>query len=228
MKKFSFAFAILIALITTRAAFAHRPIFVDPASNTTRETAVKISDYQISWAIYAQLAQPGEINYYTFEGKRGEPVLIGVTLPKTEEATQFGIDVALIGNGFENPSKTSLALKSNESAIVASDPGHDSEAVFREPLTQTAYWVRQEMRVMLPSDGPYTIAVYNSENKTGKYVLAVGEREEWSVSDVPAFPNIWLQVRQFFGDVDLNTISTVVVIALGALIMGGLYYFVRG
>lgn len=227
MKRWAFWLALGLLLVTTRAAFAHRPIFVEPQSNTTRATAIQISDHLISWALYAQLTQPGEINYYTFAGKRDETAYISVTLPKTSEATQFGLEVALIGNAITKNDRVPFALNPGEHALVASDTGHDPDAVFFEPVTQTAYWIRQDMRVKLPSDGTYLIAVYNAQNKTGKYVLAVGEREEWRAEDVPAFPNIWIGVRNYFGNTNFVIVGIGVLVTVSALTIGLVYWLTR-
>lgn len=227
MKRFAMLAALVMVLLTTRAAYAHRPIFVEAQSNTTRANAVKISDAQISWAIYAQLSQPGEINYYTFAGTRGESVYINLDLPKMPETIQFGLDVALVGKGFSPSSSVPFALNAGESALVAPDSGHDPANVFFEPFTQTSYWVRQTMRVTLPSDGTFIIAVYNSENKTGKYVLAVGEREEWDASDVPSMPNVWVGVQKYFGNTNFANLGIGLLIGAVVLTIGVAYIFLR-
>ena len=227
MKRLAILAAVLLMLATARAAYAHRPIFVQVKSNTTRATAIKIEDVQVSWAIYAQLSQPGEINYYAFDGKRGESVYINLNLPKTQEATQFGLDVALIGKGLTPDASVPVGLNAGEGALIAQDTGHDPANVFFEPFTQTSYWVRQTMRVTLPSDGAYTVAVYNSENKIGKYVLAVGEREEWDASDVPAMPSVWVGVQKYFGNPDLTNLGIGLLVGAVVITAGVVFFFLR-
>lgn len=198
MKRLAFLWAILLAFATATAALAHRPIFVEPRSNTTRANAIPISDHDISWAVYAQLSDAGEVNYYRFEGKRGARVRIETLVPHNDAARAFGFDVALIGKGFE-VTRVPFALEEGEGVIVAPDSGHDEARVFDEHFTQTSYWQRQGLRAELPADGTYWIAVYDPRGRTGKYVLAIGEREVWGAEDIVQMPSIVARVREFAG-----------------------------
>jgi hypothetical protein len=200
MKRYSIVLATLLLLMTTTAVLAHKPIFVDPLSNTTRANAIKISDPEISWAVYAQLSQADEVNYYRFEGKRGLRVQIEMSVPRIESARDFGFDVALIGKGLTDEVHVPVALETGEGVIVVADEGQDDARVFDEPFTQTAYWQSQALSAELPADGTYTIAVYDPHGRTGKYVLAIGEREDFGVGDIANMPSIVLRVHEFFGD----------------------------
>lgn len=196
MKSLIFLWAILLTFVTATAALAHRPIFVEPRSNTTRAHAIRISDPDISWAVYAQLSDVGEVNYYRFDGARGAPIRIETLVPRTESARAFGFELALIGKGFDR-ARVPFALEVGEGVIVAPDSGHDDARSFDEHFTQTAYWQRQSLRAQLPADGTYWIAVYDPRGRTGKYVLAVGEREAWGAEDLMAMPRVVARVREF-------------------------------
>lgn len=198
MKRLTFLWAIFLAFVTATAALAHRPIFVEPRSNATRAHAIPISDHDISWAVYAQLSDAGEVNYYRFEAKRGARVRIETLVPRNESARAFGFDVALIGKGFDT-ARVPFALEAGEGVIVAPDSGHDEARRFDEHVTQTSYWYRQSLRAQLPADGTYWIAVYDPRGRVGKYVLALGEREEWGASDLLEMPRIVARVREFAG-----------------------------
>jgi hypothetical protein len=198
MKPLAFLWAIFLALVTATAALAHRPIFVEPRSNTTRANAIKIGDPEISWAVYAQLSDAGEVNYYRFDGKCGLRVRIETLVPHSESARAFGFDVALIGKGFD-AAHVPFALEAGEGVIIAPDAGQDDTRVFDEHVTQTSYWQRQDLRAQLPADGTYWIAVYDPRGRTGKYVLSIGEREAWSASDLAEMPSIIARVREFVG-----------------------------
>lgn len=198
MERLAFLWAILLAFATATAALAHRPIFVEPRSNTTRANAIPISDHDISWAVYAQLSDAGEVNYYRFEGKRGAHVRIETLVPRIESLRDFGFDVALIGKGFD-PARVPFALEAGEGVIVAADSGQDDARVFDEHFTQTSYWRQQRLHAQLPADSTYWIAVYDSRGRVGKYVLAIGEREEWGTDDMLEMPRIVARVREFAG-----------------------------
>jgi hypothetical protein len=216
MKHLAFLWAIFLTFLTATVALAHRPIFVEPRSNTTRANAIKIGDPEISWAVYAQLSDAGEVNYYRFEGKRGLRVRIETLVPHSESARAFGFDVALIGKGFD-AAHVPFALEAGEGVIIAPDVGQDDARVFDEHVTQTSYWQRQSLRAQLPADGTYWIAVYDPRGRTGKYVLSIGEREVWSASDLAEMPRIIARVREFAG---LGTFTVPVMpIGLGIVVL---------
>jgi hypothetical protein len=225
----SFAGAIVLSLVTATAALAHKPIFVEPLSNTTRATAIRITNPEVSWAVYAQLSQANEVNYYVFDGERGLSVKIEMSVPRIESQRNFGFDVALIGKGLADAPRVPFALEAGEGAIVALDSGQDNARVFDEPFTQTSYWQRQTLRAELPADGTYWIAVYDPRGRTGKYILAIGEREDFGVDDVASMPSIVLRVHEFFGD-DVRKAFIVplgIGLFVGALILAGAIGVIR-
>jgi len=82
-----------------------------------------------------------------------------------------------------------------------------------EPFTQTSYWERQEINSKLDKLGTYYIIVYNnydnSDNniqqqnstKFGKFSLAVGKVEDFSILDLfVLIPYSWINVKLFFND----------------------------
>ena len=220
MKRSSILFAFLFTLGTAGVALAHKPIFVQAMSNTGRAQAVVIPDPEVSWAIYAQLSQPGEVDYYTFVGKRGMRVDIGMSVPRIESARDFGFTVALVGKGLPNAPGLPFALESDEGVVVAPESGQDNAHVFNEPFTQTAYWQRQTLRSELPADGTYTITVYDPSGRSGKYVLAIGEREEFSAGDIANMPNVIRRVREFVNVPTQPTTTQAFPIELGLAAIG--------
>jgi hypothetical protein len=210
----------MMVFASAGVALAHKPIFVEPAANSAREKAVRISDPTVSWAIYAQLSQVGEVNYYSFTGTRGARVKIDVNIPRIESERDFGIALALIGVGLvDKGSGAPYETYADEGVIVAPDRLHDSTRIFDEPFTQTSYWTRQSLVAQLPEDGSYTIAVWNAREQTGKYVIAIGEREEFGIADMFNFPRIWLQVHSFFHESGKEFENAFGVLVLGSLVI---------
>jgi len=199
MKRYSTLFAVCLVLVSASVALAHKPIFVEPRSNVTRETAIRIASAEVSWAVYAQLSQPGEVGYYTFSGKRGMQVEIMISVPKIDSTRDYGVTVALIGRGLNRGEpQTALPLRDGEGFVSAPDSAHDETKVFNEEFTGTVYWTRQTLAATLPADDTYTIAVFNERGQTGKYVLAIGKREEFGVQDVVDFVRVRARVQQWF------------------------------
>lgn len=223
MRKFSIVFAIAVLIASADTALAHKPIFVQAASNTSREMAAKIPDPDISWAIYAQLSQVGEVNYYTFEGRRDARVKIDVSVPRIDSERDFGVTVALIGAGLHGTwPGAPISVNEGEGVIIAPDLVRDPLRVFDEPFAQTSYWKRQSLVAQLPQDGTYTIAVWNTRTQTGKYVIAIGEREEFGIADLVDFPRTWIKVHAFFRETGSDFENAFGVLFLGsiALVVG--------
>jgi hypothetical protein len=225
MKRYSIGLATLLLLMTTTVVLAHKPIFVEPSSNATRTTAIKISDPEVSWAVYAQLSRTGEVNYYTFDGKRGLRVSIEMSVPRIESQRDFGFDVALIGKGLTDASHVPFLYETGEGAVVTADSGQDDVRVFDEPFTQSSYWQHQTLRAELPTDGTYTIAVYDPRGRTGKYVLAIGEREDFGAGDIVSMPSTIVRVHEFFGDnaskaflVPVGIVAVIALILVGVIL----------
>ncbi|HSA75437.1 MAG TPA: hypothetical protein VLE21_04545 [Candidatus Nitrosocosmicus sp.] len=83
-----------------------------------------------------------------------------------------------------------------------------------EPFTQSSYWERQEINSNLDKLGTYYIVVYNSYDNSdnnvqqqnsvsrfGKFSLAVGKVEDFSMSDLLVLILYsWKNVKLFFND----------------------------
>ncbi|MBS3811727.1 MAG: hypothetical protein KGY44_07725 [Halanaerobiales bacterium] len=188
---------ILMIVIITSPILAHKPVKVSaPAS---REQPIWIEDHKISWAAYNQLEKENEIHYYSFNVKKNEEIYISLTIPMLERLKDFNPTIALIGPGLSDNSHetdVNLNVKKDESVIIKRYEGGEPE-VFFEPFTRTSYYRKQILTIKAPVNGIYYTAVFNEKNKTGKYVLAIGEKEKWEVKDIVKLPKTWWDVRIF-------------------------------
>jgi hypothetical protein len=190
--------SLLLVLLTASLASAHQPFFED--RDFTADAPGSVRDPTVSTALYATLATAQDVDYVTFEGKRGQSILIGITIPAIEGQENFTPTVALVGPGL--PAATlppQIAVrKATDSTwgarVWPAAPGQAN--VFFEPFSRTSYWERQEDRIALPADGTYTLAVWSDSGATGRYTLVVGDREVFGGD--PAFgmklPSYWTPV----------------------------------
>jgi hypothetical protein len=199
------------------AADAHRPL--ESTGNNDYAGATTIPDHRVSWAIYKQLQRSGA-DYYRFNAAEGDRFYMQMTVPALEQYQTFAPTVALVGEGMH---QASLTLVENSKTVELEpagaefdipsgagdvivfnydNPGADEK--FFEPFTQTSYLVRQELTIeRLPSTGTYTLVVFDRamQADSAKYVLAVGEREEFSFADYfTTLPAAWFEVKLFFND----------------------------
>jgi hypothetical protein len=176
--------ALMGVLLTSSMASAHQPFFED--SDFTVAVPGRVKDPTVSTAIYATLDTRSDVDYVTFDGKRGQSILVGVTIPAIEGQEDFTPTVAVLGPGLpaaELP--PSLSEPEGAGAVVWTAPAGPAN-VFFEPFSRTSYWERQENRIELPADGRYTLAVWSDAGAVGRYTLVVGDRE--IMGGDPAFP----------------------------------------
>ncbi len=82
-------------MLTPRLASAHQPYFED--SDFTAAKPGKVKEPTISTALYATLETRRDVDYVTFQGKKGQSILIGLTIPQLEGQAAFTPTLALIG-----------------------------------------------------------------------------------------------------------------------------------
>ena len=173
----------------------------------------KFNNTQINSSFYAQIVIPKIDQFVNFTPS------IMLLEPKFHEIKDNNIvDVSYHNNSVLNDSNTGslpFGIPTNYQAMINEDY-NDSlpSSTTYEPFTQTSYWERQEINSKLNKLGTYYIIVYNSQNnlsnntldqnnipKFGKFSLAVGKVEDFSILDLLVLiPYSWLNVKLFFND----------------------------
>jgi hypothetical protein len=199
MKKKSFLLLGLLFFITFNPIFAHKPIQSD-GTNTSFQNALEIPNHKISWAIYEEI-KPFEAKFYSFEANAGDSFYTSIVIPKLERLDSFQPSLGLSGAGIEIQS-TRIDAQLPEGGIIVYDyEGPIPSEEFYEPFGQATYWERQEIKITIPYDGIYYIVVYNGQGFEGKYSLAVGTIENFSLLDLfLILPTAWLDTKFFFED----------------------------
>lgn len=191
---------LLVFGVAFNPAFAHKPIQSD-GTNTSFEAALLIPDHKISWAIYEELS-PSETKFYKFTADAEDSFYASIVIPKLEKFENYAPTLALISEeiGLNSIHKIDAELPSG-GIIAYNYDGEIPSTEFYEPFTQTTYWERQEIRITIPSDGEYYIVVSDSQEMTGKYSLAIGVIEDFSMLDFfTVLPAAWFQTKLFFED----------------------------
>jgi hypothetical protein len=115
-----------------------------------------------------------------------------------------------------------FAIPPGMRAIVVDYNGPIPSSEFYEPFTQTSYWERQEIVInTLPSVGTYYLVVFDRSliQDEGKYTLAVGEIEDFSLLDFfTIIPPAWLDTKFFFEDYVSPTIAISLLVVVPSLI----------
>jgi hypothetical protein len=196
MKKYFFLVIVLL-LIAFPVAHAHKLISHDD-SHRDFESALRIPDHKISWAIYENL-EKNEAKFYTFYALEGDSFYASIVIPKISGLENYSPTIFLV-----KPGINSDGTQNNESlenlgrfAYEGNFPGKE----FYEPFGQVTYWERQEVKLKIPSDGNYFLIVSDEKNQTGKYSLAIGTIEDFSGSDFfTILPKAWFDTKIFVND----------------------------
>jgi len=169
----------------------------------------KFNNNEINGTFFAQLNVPKIEKYRAFAPSL---ILIG---PKTKNDNSDNQGLIIL----VSPSNSVTINKSNTintlpfhipsgyQIITRVDyQGITPSPIFYEPFTQTSYWERQALKTTLQDTGIYYIVVMNNvdsvnKNNEGKFSLAVGEVEDFSLADLfILLPYTWIKVNLFFND----------------------------
>jgi len=197
MKKILFLFFII--LVSLNPAYGHKLISHDD-THRNFESALKIPDHKVSWAIYENLGE-NKAKFYTFEANEGDSFYASIVVPKITGLEEYSPTLVLVGD--DNFEKKKINYEKNF-------PGVE----FYEPFGQITYWERQELKTEIPVDGTYFLVVMDEKNQSGKYSLAIGTIEDFSFVDFfTILPKAWIDTKLFVND--YNAIVMSILILLG-------------
>jgi len=224
--------AIGIMILTPSTAYAHKLIPTD-GSNISIDSSLEIPYPSISWAMYEEIN--GDIRYYSFYGKQGDPLYASIVIPKLENLIEFTPSIAFIGveshldliEEFKilKPRKSfDFSLPQGYDAYVFDYEGIIPSKEFYEPFGQVTYWERQEINFDFPVDGTYYLAVFDENSTPGKYALAVGTIEDFSAYDFfTILPYAWFETKLFLNDY-LSAVSAILILVGLLGVIGFLIY----
>lgn len=200
---------------------AHKPLFVE-GQPSGFEQAFRIPDANVSYATYSDLATAGEVDLFALTLTEETPFYARISVPKREGYADFAPALVLIGPGLptsNTPPNFPLELSREQGRAIFLPEGEADE--FFEPFTQTTLLQRQWIsRTLAP--GTYYLAVYDPTGKTGKYVLATGEKEAFRLTDWLTFPATWWKVRMWY-----DPAQTWLLLGGAAAAVAGIAYLIR-
>jgi hypothetical protein len=180
-----------VVLATAPAAPAHAPL--SAGSNESLATATQVDDPTKSWAVYADLHEGGEAQYYRFQAARGDSIPLQVLRSPAEDESGFVPGLAIMGPGVVDEGTPPAFLQRPAGAGVRVVPGDPSPDVSYEPFSPSAMREIAGSTLAVPQDGTYYVAVYGND-RGGRYGLAIGSRESFT-------PAEWLTVPLFFATI---------------------------
>ena len=153
------------------------------------------------------------------------------------------VDVNQAKDGNSSSYNLPFGMPQGYHTLIQSDyNGAIPSPVFYEHFTQTSYLERQEIRTMLPSLGVYYVVVFdrdgsgksdknnsssNSSINEGKFGLAVGETEDFSMQEyLVLLPYSLIKVKLLFNDY-LSTFVAFIVFVFLVIVLPSIILIMR-
>jgi hypothetical protein len=163
---------------------AHAPDI--PSDNESLETAYTISDPVKSWAIYAELHEGAEAQYYKFDLSQNERLLVMLFVPTSEESS-FTPNLVVMGSGITSKDALPEYVEAVEGVGIMLLEAERPLKPTYEPFTPSSYYYLASFDQEVSAGGTHYVAVYEPF-QGGRYGLAVGYREEFGIDELIKIP----------------------------------------
>jgi len=190
-------FLLLLALtLFVYVALAHTPL-EPPFDNESLATAYGVPDPTKSWAIYAELHEGGEAQYYRLDMEQGERLRLMLFIPISEKES-FKPNLVVMGPGITSQNAPPEFVEVASGVGVTVLEGQLSAEPAYEPFTPSVYYYLADLDLDVSVAGTYHVAVYEAY-QGGRYGLAVGYREEFGLDEWLMIPIDVIGVHEWEG-----------------------------
>ena len=196
LKGMLFFFCLLTPALLVHGVLAHTPL-EPPFDNESLATAYGVSDPTKSWAIYAELHEGGEAQYYRLDMEQGERLRLMLFIPISEKEG-FTPNLVVMGPGITSQDTPPEFVEVASGVGVAVLEGQLSAEPAYEPFTPSVYYYLADLDSDVSVAGTYHVAVYEA-HQGGRYGLAVGYREEFGLDEWLMIPIDVIGVHQWEG-----------------------------
>lgn len=175
--------------------YAHTPF------NTTDEihsleTALELPNPTKSWTLYRELHHEGEAEYYKLVLENGERLRLSLYV---KELDDFSPQLVVMGEDFGLDDNVPDSIEKPEgygAILFDSTKPEDREY---EPFTPTSYYYLIDVDIPIIKSGDYYVAVFEPYLEEGKYGIAIGYKEEYSLSEWIMIPFDIIAIHEWEG-----------------------------
>ncbi|MDH5688493.1 MAG: hypothetical protein OEZ48_11625 [Candidatus Bathyarchaeota archaeon] len=189
-------FMTLLFTVCVQGSLAHTPLKPGP-DNESLETAYAVSDPTKSWAIYADLHEGGEAQYYRLDLEEGDRLRAMLYVPISENS-DFMPNLIVMGLGISSEDTVPAYVEVPDGAGTMLVTAQRSAQPSYEPFTPSSYYYLASMDQEISLTGTYYVAVYE-ESQGGRYGLAIGYREEFGIDEWILVPIDTIGIHQWEG-----------------------------
>ena len=186
----------ILCLLLIPGVLAHAPSF--PGDNERIDNATYIQDPTKSWAIYAQLHEGGEAQYYRFYIAEGQKISIALNTPADPSSKGFLPSIVLMGPNVTTHGQLPSYVQVPEGAGVLVEEGKKPTQATYEAFAPSSFNELAELQLNAPTSGTYYVAVYDSSSR-GHYGLAIGDRESYTPLEYILIPISLITAYQWEG-----------------------------
>ena len=220
MKCLAFGLVLLVvAVLVVPAASAHAPI--GSGNNESLATATMVPDPTKSWAIYAELHEGGEAQYYTFDMTQGQRIHVSLLTTTSPEDATFIPAIILMGPGVPHQGFVPSYVEIPAGAGLMAVNGTRATLATYEAFAPSSFVELADISMDAPASGTYYVAV-QEPNRGGHYGLAIGDRESFTLSEWLLTPFSLLSVYEW----ERQSLPLVLLPATTILVLG-LFLLVR-
>jgi len=173
-------FMALLFTVCVQGSLAHTPLKPGP-DNESLETAYTVSDPTKSWAIYADLHEGGEAQYYRLDLEEGQELRAMLFVPISQNI-DFMPNLIVMGLGISSEDTVPAYVEVPDGAGTMLVTAQRSPQPSYEPFTPSSYYYLASVDQEISLTGTYYVAIYE-EFQGGRYGLAVGYREEFGLDE---------------------------------------------
>ena len=209
---------IIFAVLALPMVFAHAPL--GSSDNENLATATVIPDPAKSWAIFTELHEDGEVQYYMFSIDEDERIYVSLLISPASKDKGFTPVMAIIGPGIRSRGSIPNFVEVPEGSGVMVVEGDLPAQASYEAFSPSSFYELAQINLKAPEHGTYYVAVYET-SQGGNYGLAVGYVESFTLTEWILTPINLLSIYQWTGQSTtfvFAPMAIVLVVGLGLIV----------
>lgn len=175
---------------------AHAPL--SSRNNESLSTATVIPDPAKSWAVFSELHEGGEAQYYKFSITGDERIYASLYMSPASRDKGFLPMMVIMGPGIVDDGSLPSFVEVPQGYGVLVVKGELPSQASYEAFSPTSFYELAQINLKAPESGTYYVAVYEV-NQGGNYGLAVGYIESFTLTEWILTPMNLLSIYAWTG-----------------------------
>ena len=197
LSRFVLLAIVLVFAVFVPQVFGHAPLA--PGNNESLATATVVSDPTKSWAIYSELHEGGEAQYYRFDISEGQRIHVSLLKSPSTEDKGFVPSFVLMGPKLASQDALPTYVQVPQGVGTLVVQGKIPVQATYEAFSPSAFYQLADVELDAPSSGTYYVVVFEP-SRGGHYGLAIGDRESFTLSEWALSPLNFISIYQWEGE----------------------------